>query len=1563
MHHRRIGLAAACMLTTTSLVLAALPAAGASERARWRVIARDAVSTRIEIAIPAPNRTIVDVDGTTYTALTIDGAGLLGEPGAPGLPVLGHLVEVPAGARVGARVVDATMDALPGGCLLPVQPAGAKAPVIDPGAYARAGWVRVTAPAAVIHAGRVDGAQVLVGAAQIMAGQAVVAVNVIPVAYDPGNGRIAAASRVVIELRFDAPDGKAAPASRRGAALDDRPGTWALVYGYETALTPLQPLIDWRRQEGYHVEIIHGPGPNTDVKAQLQALYDDPGIPPLTYVVLAGDTWGPWGVPTWHEGLSQYGGEGDHYYTLLDGDDILSDVHIGRLSFSDLETAGVIVNKVLNYETAPPRDDTNWFTEGCLIGDPSSSGITTITVNQWLKGRLLASGYSAVDTIWGGDFSTQFLTSLNLGKSAFGYRGYLEMSGISPALIGVLTNGGRLPVAIIPTCDTGSFDGSYVCHSEAFLRASGGGAVAAIGTATVGTHTRYNNCYYQGTWNGLLERDPHIGVAHTLGKLELYDNYFLAEPDKAEIWAVWNNLMGDPATPIWLGVPSAIAAYYPAQVAVGAGSVTISVVSDGAPVQGARVCLYREGELQVVGHTSEFGATTLVTPPLSAGTCTVTATALGMIPYRGDLTVGEVAVACEVAAMTIDDSAGNGDGMLDPGETALLSLAITNLGTATASAVAGTLIGGDPWGRVVSGVLSFGDIAPGDTVWAAAPVTIAVDAGAPDGAVVRWPLPLTATDLTFTDVVQATVHGPSFSVSDPTWSEGETFEPGQTGTLVITLANDGSVAAPDAAATLTTDSPWLEITDTTGSFGAIGSGDAAANTLDPFGLTIAPGCFPGHLAVLRLTIADGAGGQSVRDVPVTVGTAATDAPTGPGAGGYYAFDDTDVASGHAPVYDWVALDPVSGGPGVSLDLDDQGFEQDQTRTIDLPFPFRYYGVAFDRVSICSNGWLALGETPLVQYRNVTLPAAGSPGSLIAVFWDDLYQIGNADVYTWYDAAQHRFIAQWYNLLNNFSRARENFEVILLDPAWHPTATGDGAIIMQYAEVHNTDTRDGYATVGIQNHDRTGGLLYTYWNQYAAGGTPLEAGRAIRFEPIGAVALPQAEVTPASIVVTVPPGGHVTRTLHVANTGAAGSQLGYAVAVVDPAVLPPEIAHKAAATPAPPNLDGSTLTFDTSSFEPGTTVDIAMSVYADGEGIFPLLTIVALQCPSGVTLNDATDLGVATGDTLTWLGPAGDEVVTVWDGLADGGSAFIPLGNTATGTLNVSFAPDAAGEVTFAYSLEDIGLYGQPDQVVGTITLTSDQPYLDLHTPVAGTVAVIGQELPITFTAGNGSGLVDVAIQRDEAGPWSGLATDVDAAAGAWTWLVAGNPGPYARIRVSDAQDTALSDSSSVFAVGRDVSWVQPGLANGVVPGGAEATIVVTLHAADVSSGTQDALLRVTTSAGGETRIPVTLQVAEDTAVDGDTPGAVKLRGNHPNPFNPMTSIAFSLPRAMAATLDVFAPDGKRVRRLVAGTLDAGSHEVIWDGTDARGRTVASGVYLVRLVTDDGITAGKMLLAR
>ncbi|MDH4337177.1 MAG: T9SS type A sorting domain-containing protein [Candidatus Krumholzibacteria bacterium] len=93
------------------------------------------------------------------------------------------------------------------------------------------------------------------------------------------------------------------------------------------------------------------------------------------------------------------------------------------------------------------------------------------------------------------------------------------------------------------------------------------------------------------------------------------------------------------------------------------------------------------------------------------------------------------------------------------------------------------------------------------------------------------------------------------------------------------------------------------------------------------------------------------------------------------------------------------------------------------------------------------------------------------------------------------------------------------------------------------------------------------------------------------------------------------------------------------------------------------------------------------------------------------------------------------------------------------------------------------------------------------------------------------------------------------------------------------------------------------------------------------------------------------------------PRVTRLDANVPNPFNPQTSIAFSLAQRGATTLAVYDVAGRLVRTLLDETREAGAHTVTWDGRAQSGARVASGVYFYKLVTGGVARTRKMVLLK
>ena len=91
--------------------------------------------------------------------------------------------------------------------------------------------------------------------------------------------------------------------------------------------------------------------------------------------------------------------------------------------------------------------------------------------------------------------------------------------------------------------------------------------------------------------------------------------------------------------------------------------------------------------------------------------------------------------------------------------------------------------------------------------------------------------------------------------------------------------------------------------------------------------------------------------------------------------------------------------------------------------------------------------------------------------------------------------------------------------------------------------------------------------------------------------------------------------------------------------------------------------------------------------------------------------------------------------------------------------------------------------------------------------------------------------------------------------------------------------------------------------------------------------------------------------------------AIALFQNYPNPFNPATTIRFVLPEKTNVRLDVYDCAGREIARLIDGEREAGANEVSWDGRDARGSAVGTGIYFYRLTAGKQVLTKKMVLLK
>ena len=314
------------------------------------------------------------------------------------------------------------------------------------------------------------------------------------------------------------------------------------------------------------------------------------------------------------------------------------------------------------------------------------------------------------------------------------------------------------------------------------------------------------------------------------------------------------------------------------------------------------------------------------------------------------------------------------------------------------------------------------------------------------------------------------------------------LDPGETADITLILRNAGS-AVSATVGRLITRSPYLELLDPHGAFGAAGEDETTASTSDRFRVRAAADA-PIELPAYCDLILDGSGYADTIAVPVLVGDS-MNLPAGPDAYGYRIYDYTDSCYSQLPVYDWYEL----RGIGTRLSLGG-----DETQQFRLPASFgtwRYYGVDYDTISICSNGFVAAGWTDRPDFVNVELPYPNSPPNIVAVQWDDLDPTVFGNIWYFHDSANHRIIVE-YDSVPYFGHLQdwEKVQVQIFDRTV-PTPTGDNSIVVQFKTANNYTQ----ATVGFQNRDGSTGLTHEWNNHYPRVSAPLRAGRALRFETV------------------------------------------------------------------------------------------------------------------------------------------------------------------------------------------------------------------------------------------------------------------------------------------------------------------------------------------------------------------------------------------------------------------------------------------------------------------------------
>jgi hypothetical protein len=1089
-----------------------------------------------EISFDLGDYTLDDqvVNGVTYQQVQHRFAAYTVHEGYPELPTFSVMVQLPETGSVSLQVLDSTENTLQNIRVLPSQGVH-----LDGEARAFVNDEPFRSQTAMFPE-----QSAVLGEPAVMRGVRMAALTVFPFACDPVTGELRVRDHISLQMTSaGGRDINEVTVERKHSRYFDSLFSHLLVnydgsrdvdpeyqkpcilmvYANTAGLGDLvNTLADWKRTKGFEVHTASTQTTGTEssaIKNYIQNAYETWENPP-EFVILVGDANGDIVVNTWFENFSGYNGEGDHPYSNVDGDDILPDLFVGRLSISTLTDMQTILSKINIYERQVNMATPSMYQHSTLGGDTNTStGLSAMLTVKYARDRILSydPDHSLTELYpENGNLSPANINAgINQGSLLFFFRGYIGCSGWTTSDIDALTNVNKLVNSICITCDTGTFASTWsVARSEEMLRAGTPTAPKAgacgIGMATSGTHTQFNNIVMMGIAYGLYsDMMDTMGESIMRGKLALYQAYVNVDWNHVQIFTHWCNLMGDPSMAIWHGLPTAMSVTHAASVPMGQGYLDIHAQdANTEPVADAWVTLHTASDIQVSGYTNADGNVCLAYDPTYSGSMDVTVTKPDCVTYLGTTNVTATG-GTAIAGATLDDdgsgeSVGNGNGQANPGETLEIPISLTNYtGTAITGATVTLTLENQPYATIQDGEETFGAIAVNGTTTSQDDFGVNILGDALDHYMLQCNLTVNVTGgSVYHDRFWIEIHGVDLDVQSINVPDGNNsvLDPNETSHLRLTLINSGRSNLANVSADLISLDGLVRIDDGHASFGSLSTGQIATCTTDDFTVSGLALLVPGMLIPLRLTLTGDNGYTETEEFELPIGVIDEHDPMAPDAAGYVCYDMGDTGYIDFPTYDWIEIAPAAGGSGTNTNISDQGDEQDSHGIVQLPFTFMFYNTEYDHVNICSNGYVSFSNSDNVEFRNWPIPGPGGPSPMIAGFWDDLYTTGGG-IFTWNDAVNHQFVIEWYNCKDAVGNATETFEIILRDQNFYPTSNFNGPIKIQYQTFNNSDasgSQGNYCTVGIEDLNQDIGLQYTYNDEYPACNQTLASQKAIYF---------------------------------------------------------------------------------------------------------------------------------------------------------------------------------------------------------------------------------------------------------------------------------------------------------------------------------------------------------------------------------------------------------------------------------------------------------------------------------
>lgn len=566
----------------------------------------------------------------------------------------------------------------------------------------------------------------------------------------------------------------------------------------------------------------------------------------------------------------------DLYYSSLDGnwnsdgdalwaepgeDDLLPELAVARMPFSNASELNHMLNKSYKYQFAPIQGE---FRKVLMAGENLWSNPDTWGSDylELLKGEHSENGYTTKGiptdfpfdnmydetTYWSGQ---DLMNHLNQGHPMLNHSGHANETYVMKLSNEDITNSNfsglnglthNFTIVYTHGCLCGAFDYTD-CIAEKMVTIDNF-AAAFVGNSrfgwfnegqTEGPSAHLHREFIDALYSDSLNR---IGRAHMESKIETAS--WVTAPGQWEPgalrWCFYDcNVLGDPALAVFTDNPIAINTSYPASILMGTTSMNVNVTSGGLPAVGLACVAMKDGMIIGKSITDASGQAVINFDVMvqNPGDAELIVSGYNCIPTTYNFAFLAVAGPYIVYAQSfVNDPYGNQNSLPDYGETIVLTNAMRNSGGTGANNVMVTLTTSDNFVTITDSTELYAAIPAGDTITIPDAFTFKISDTVPDGHLVQFRLKAEAggtwlSDFTLTCNAPRLAAGGLVIDDAAGGNNNGRLDPGETVTFIIPSLNNGNSACANTTGTLSTTNPWISILSPVCQLGSISGGSSA----------------------------------------------------------------------------------------------------------------------------------------------------------------------------------------------------------------------------------------------------------------------------------------------------------------------------------------------------------------------------------------------------------------------------------------------------------------------------------------------------------------------------------------------------------------------------------------------------------------------------------------------------------------------------------------------------------------------------------------------------------------